>query len=745
MNNPEITASKRSAQKVQENQHSLNYIISSPGETYFDVNGDHHEPHHRDDRRKASIPSYDTIHLYDDDIYHPLQHHDDDVDTATALSSSISMGSLTSYGRTHHQSTPGDNVLKPPRRYPQQNDYKTLTWRGDPAETHSDCTIIIVTNKLQTKTFHVHKSVLCFGARQSKYFANLFLNSNPNSKPGGANHQLTMAIPSTKIELDQRDADNFGLMLDFIYAPAASMNDAVLSSTLPTAASTLTAGTSIYSSSTIQNDGPGGKSDASGVLGGEVITSKNAVSLRFLAKKFQVEAFMLAVNKFIQKDLNFQTGPTYLSEGFKYDDGRLVASAQRLLSENFEQVDVKALTKLPYNLFRIVVKSLESFVNNDNDSEEKPLGTAKPEENKELSIFLSDVVCRYMKKNPSALNAEALLELTDPILMPYLSPEAAIALTSLVKDLDSNNAASHWDQLVTLCKRCARFVVQEYGWNDFSVNAAVDEYLNHATSHKRVSRLDTLLFTTSFSAALEQAQQDYEGLASEQQNLLTTVKALNSTVSMMEELQTRKDAIMTRQKTAIEDAKEQIHLLKKQIQQIRVDEEELQMRKQQEEYRRQQLQREQEEYIRQQQEQLQQQRMQLQQQQLEFEQRQQEVHRLQLRQAQTYSRQTAPQSPPSIPTTFSTSTSVAAEKFSRELMSTPDRPVNKKQSKKEKSASKERSGSRPMTVAEIVRDLVSPSEVDGSVCASRLAKAASRGSAMDFRSKEEMRSRSIFK
>jgi hypothetical protein len=53
-----------------------------------------------------------------------------------------------------------------------------LTWRGDPSETMSDWTIVIVTNELQTITYHVHKSVLCYGPRQSRVYVQAHFKSS---------------------------------------------------------------------------------------------------------------------------------------------------------------------------------------------------------------------------------------------------------------------------------------------------------------------------------------------------------------------------------------------------------------------------------------------------------------------------------------------------------------------------------------------------------------------------------------
>ena len=83
----------------------------------------------------------------------------------------------------------------------------TLSWRGDPLQTFSDWTIIVATSEFDSKTYHVHKSILSVGPRSSRYFSKLFLE-------GSQRHNKAQS--STRIELDEQDADAFPLFLDFM-------------------------------------------------------------------------------------------------------------------------------------------------------------------------------------------------------------------------------------------------------------------------------------------------------------------------------------------------------------------------------------------------------------------------------------------------------------------------------------------------------------------------------------------------
>lgn len=417
-----------------------------------------------------------------------------------------------------------------------------VTWRGDPCDTFADWAIVVVTNELQTVTYNVHKSVVCFGSRYSRYFSKIMTQggSSGNLKKSNRKGGVT---PFTKVELDQKDADNFPIVLDYMYAACSYMTS---TGTIATAASTLT-------SPTLTSVGTDEECTNPSSIDG--IRTENAVSLRYLAKQFEIETMILAVNKFIQKDLDFKTGPTYLCAAAEYKDTRLMESAQRLCAENIEEISSKALMKLPLNLFRTVIKSLESF----------------DEDNRNLSYFLSELVCRYLEKHRDDLNAGILLEFTDSILMPYIASEAAIGFTALIKELHCDDAKSNWDDLVTLGRRCAEAVVREYGWNDFCVDAAVKEYLGNMRNTPNVpglkTQIDSLLFSTSFAAALDQAQDDFEELHMEQERLQGMVSVLHETVVLLEKANERKDQYLEQQNRSLEAARNEIRQLKDQLSQ----------------------------------------------------------------------------------------------------------------------------------------------------------------------------------
>mmetsp|Transcript_12811 Transcript_12811/g.29957 ORF Transcript_12811/g.29957 Transcript_12811/m.29957 type:complete len:428 (+) Transcript_12811:506-1789(+) len=341
---------------------------------------------------------------------------------------------------------------------------KVFSWRDDPVQSYSDWAIIVATSEFNSKTYYVHKRILSEGSRKSNFFSKLFREGSNRENPSQS---------STRIQLDEQDAESFPLFLDFVYdACQDAENDSDDHLTLK-----LT----------------------------DNFTASNAVSLRHLAKVFDCDGLMLAVNKFIQKDLSLRTGPVYLAEAHLYEDKRLMESAKRLCIEHFSRLDTKSITDLPHELFRSV---LTAVIKRSKSGDEASL-----EETNSLSFHLSEVVCQYFEKHPEQLCVQLLLELTDEDAMSKIAPEPAIGITALVRDLNPNEIktdSDEWRGVIELSQRCARSIVGEYGWKDFNVTSALEEYLNGpcATSDGSSTKLDSLLFATSFAATLESAQND---------------------------------------------------------------------------------------------------------------------------------------------------------------------------------------------------------------------------------------------
>jgi hypothetical protein len=416
-------------------------------------------------------------------------------------------------GETYFDAEGDDDISKAERA-------PALSWRGDPLTTHSDWTIIVATSEFDSRTYHVHKSILSVGPRSSKYFARLFLEEG---------HHYNQS-QTTRIELDEQDADSFPLFLDFLYNTGADADD----------------------------------DESLSLVVGDDFTTSNAVSLRHLARVFDCEGLMLAVNKFIQKDLSLKTGPLYLTQAYLYQDERLIESAKRLCIENFTHLETRAITRLPLALFRSIMTAVIERSKSSLDFNAEDEGA--------LSYQLSEVVCQYFEKHPDRLSVELLLELTNETIMPRIASEPAIGFTALARELKTKNIepnSEEWRGLVALCKRCAQAVVGEYGWKDFNVESALEEYVYGPCAQGGNSKMDSLLFATSFAAALEQAQSDFSTVHKGSSASKRQVYDLQKENSELEHQNRTMKEEVERYKLVLADTKEELLLLKQQVKDLK--------------------------------------------------------------------------------------------------------------------------------------------------------------------------------
>mmetsp|Transcript_9544 Transcript_9544/g.27213 ORF Transcript_9544/g.27213 Transcript_9544/m.27213 type:complete len:461 (-) Transcript_9544:218-1600(-) len=398
-----------------------------------------------------------------------------------------------------------------------------LSWREDPAVTYSDWTIVVETghNEFDSRTYHVHKSILSVGPRSSKYFSGLFHEQSKHYD--GRRNQIT------KIELDQQDADCFPLFLDFMYDISVDAND----------------------------------DDSLSLVAGDEMNTSNAVSLRHLARTFDCEGLILAVNKFIQKDLSLKTGPVYLTQAYYYQDTRLVESAKRLCVENFHQLKTKSLVRLPLELFRELIHSVHKASTSPRNMEKFEVNT--------LSLQMSAVVWQYFEHNKSLLTVELLLELTSIDIMPKLAWEPALGLTSLARDLDTSDVdveSEEWKSLVRLFKRCSRSVVKEYDWKEFEIESVLDEYLYGACASDN-AKMENLLFASSFGAFLQKAQDDQKNVAVNAGNWKQQLSDLRKENAELKHQSRRVADEVDRYKMVLADTKEELLLMKQQLKEMR--------------------------------------------------------------------------------------------------------------------------------------------------------------------------------
>jgi hypothetical protein len=142
------------------------------------------------------------------------------------------------------------------------------SWRMNPAESHSNWTIEIEHTRSETvDTYHVHKHVLAFGPRRSKFLAEAFRTS---STPSGSCF--------TRFLMEDAAATMFPLLLDFIYSPAIDIK----------------------------------------------VKRENAVALRYLAKTFKVRPVLVKVAIFIADDMSVSSLDTYVTDSSIYEDHKVL-------------------------------------------------------------------------------------------------------------------------------------------------------------------------------------------------------------------------------------------------------------------------------------------------------------------------------------------------------------------------------------------------------------------------------------
>ena len=407
---------------------------------------------------------------------------------------------------------------------------KQLSWREKEPGPFSNWRIVIVTKSHKPRTYYVHKNVLSTGSRSSNYFARLFSQAKALPQKDRSNNNIVSNSSSTKIELEDRDAKNFPILLDFIYIDA-TMPTIKSSNTADTAAAT--EASSVQSSTSCQLTANSSLEEDRILNLGPKIDTMNSTSLRHLSRLLGCDNLTISINHFIQRDLSFRTGPVYYKHAHEYKDERLAEAAKRLCSENFEQISVKNLMRLPIHLMKELVTAAARHTSTNK------------------STALSEVVYIYLERHPEYLNPESLLDLTDSV--PAIGPEPAIGFTALVKDLDQKACLPHWARLVNLCKKCAEAVVGRFGWTDFSIAAALDDYLD---PQNRRSHIDSLLFATSFAAALQRAQNDRTDLLAREEKVEKTVHQLKKTIL-------KKEHQIRAQQKALEDARRQIESQKR--------------------------------------------------------------------------------------------------------------------------------------------------------------------------------------
>lgn len=160
--------------------------------------------------------------------------------------------------------------------------------------------------------YHVHKTQLAVGRRQSDYFATLFKKRRQLIRSGQIEGADCNHTDGTYIEVKASAAAAFPVMLDFIYSPAGTPINA---------------------------------------------TTESAVALRHLASCFGVREMFNSVTEFIKKDIRPETAPQYANEAAIYKHDKLLAASIKVCAQHFDTIKLSRIVMLAPHLMEMVVRS----------------------------------------------------------------------------------------------------------------------------------------------------------------------------------------------------------------------------------------------------------------------------------------------------------------------------------------------------------------------------------------------------
>ena len=177
-----------------------------------------------------------------------------------------------------------------------------LSWRMDPEKSYSDMMIRVkYLNHDGFQIYHVHKHIVCAGAKNSVFFA-----QHLNSIGISVGEKVCVVI-----ELDYEGASLVPLVLDFIYPRQSELE----------------------------------------------ISNEYAVAFHYVARAFGIQALSKKITKFIEHDISLENVSDYIVEGGYYRDHMTIATAGRLCAQEIMSIDVesKLLEELEPDFFQMIV------------------------------------------------------------------------------------------------------------------------------------------------------------------------------------------------------------------------------------------------------------------------------------------------------------------------------------------------------------------------------------------------------
>ena len=333
-----------------------------------------------------------------------------------------------------------------------QPTFKSLfSWREDPYESLSDWTIEITgtcNNDLTKRTFHtynVHKCKLGAGPRRSKYFQSLFST---------ASHLSEHQEQTSRIEILETEVESFERMLDFMYE----------------------------------------------VESHDMVTTANAVIIRYLAFYFQCGALMMQVNAFLGKDLLPANGPHYLVEATKYQDQRFIESAANVCSVFVDKLPKHALNALPMELFQRILQSTVISC---------------------TSVTLSVLVADYLEHHVNEITAAVIVDMTKNV--HKFDEVASQNILKMIRNIEPKDDLVSWKALETIVVRCALAT----NWQTMDAKGLRRSFQHDWNTDHEYHR-ETDFATIQATAALKSAQRDFKEMIGRKDAELVALQDENS-------------------------------------------------------------------------------------------------------------------------------------------------------------------------------------------------------------------------
>mmetsp|Transcript_3118 Transcript_3118/g.4539 ORF Transcript_3118/g.4539 Transcript_3118/m.4539 type:complete len:326 (-) Transcript_3118:249-1226(-) len=261
----------------------------------------------------------------------------------------------------------------------------SLSWKLDPKESLSDYKIVVMCGE-EVTSYHVHRNILAVGPRRSEYFVRLFQSDTEVTE-----HKTG----KSSIQLEEPAACAFPLMLDYMYNQSENLES--------------------------------------------VLTTENAISMRFLASYFGVEALFDDVNKFIQKDLIYKTAPAYVTYADFHHDEKVLEAARALCADNVCNIEPAEMALIPLKCFRDIV-CLYTLNHGGRD-------------------IMSSHIVAACQEHTDDVDQETLLDMTSIDKMPAIAPKDAMYLFHLSLKLSLPEISEDGS---TLHERCIKAMAHNW-------------------------------------------------------------------------------------------------------------------------------------------------------------------------------------------------------------------------------------------------------------------------------------------